>query len=111
MIAVAVSILRLLLIRAGTALGSSVAGITGLRRRLLWRGLVSQAGLTLGLTVIVASEYPDWGLAVQTLMVAMIALHELAGPILFRTALATAGEIGMVPDLQPFRAPNTVPNG
>jgi hypothetical protein len=57
-------------------------------------GLVSQAGVPLGLTTIVASEFPGWGTSVQTLLVAMIALHELVGPMLFRTALAQAGEIG-----------------
>jgi hypothetical protein len=30
----------------------------------------------------------------QTLMVALIAIHQLIGPVLFRAALARAGEIG-----------------
>ncbi|MGE5243753.1 MAG: cation:proton antiporter [Betaproteobacteria bacterium] len=88
-----VALVRLLLIRTGTALGTKVARVGSPEGPLVWRGLVSQAGLTLGLTVIVASEYPEWGVAVETLMVAMIALHELVGPILFRSALAEAGEI------------------
>jgi hypothetical protein len=33
---------------------------------------------------------------VQTLVVAMTGLHVLAGPILFRAALARAGEIGQL---------------
>jgi len=57
-------------------------------------GLISQAGVTLGLTILVAREFPDWGLRVQSLMVALIALHELIGPVLFRAALARTGEIG-----------------
>jgi hypothetical protein len=55
---------------------------------------VSQAGVTLGLTLLVATEFPKWGAAVQTLVVALIALHQLAGPVLFRAALSGAGEIG-----------------
>lgn len=90
-VAGALALARLLLIRIGTSAGARVAGIEG---SLVWRGLVSQAGLTLGLTVIVASEYPTWGAPLQTIMVAMIALHELVGPVLFRSALARAGEIG-----------------
>jgi len=31
---------------------------------------------------------------VQTLVVSLIALHQLIGPVLFRAALARAGEIG-----------------
>jgi hypothetical protein len=55
---------------------------------------VSQAGLTVGLTVIIATTYPDWGVPLQTLTLALIALHVVVGPILFRSALARVGEIG-----------------
>jgi hypothetical protein len=61
---------------------------------MVWMGLVSQAGVTLGLTLIIAGEYPTWGSMVQTLVVSLIALHQLIGPVLFRSALARAGEIG-----------------
>jgi hypothetical protein len=50
--------------------------------------------VTLGLTILIASEFEDWGSRVQSLMVALIAMHELIGPVLFRAALARAGEIG-----------------
>ena len=60
----------------------------------VWMGMVSQAGVTLGLTLIIAGEYPTWGATVQTLVVSLIALHQLVGPVLFRAALARAGEIG-----------------
>ena len=93
-VAVAVSAARMTLIRIGTALGSRAAGVGPPESRLVWMGLVSQAGVTLGLTILVASEFPTWGATLQTLMVALIALHELIGPMLFRTALARAGEIG-----------------
>ena len=56
--------------------------------------MISLAGVTLGLTMIVAAEYPTWGSTMQTLMVALIAIHQLIGPVLFRAALARAGEIG-----------------
>ena len=61
---------------------------------LVWLGLISQAGVTLCLTVIVAAEYPEWGAPLQTLMVALVGLHQLVGPVLFRWGLARAGEIG-----------------
>ena len=60
----------------------------------VWMGMVSQAGVTLGLTLIIAGEYPTWGATVQTLVVSLIALHQLVGPVLFRAALSRAGEIG-----------------
>ena len=60
---------------------------------LVWMGLVSQAGVTLGLATIVAREFPAWGSAVQALVLALTGLHVLAGPVLLRAAVARAGEI------------------
>jgi Kef-type K+ transport system membrane component KefB len=100
LIAVAVSAVRFAFIRAAGYLGGrvSVPGVAPEVSQMAWMGLVSQAGVTLGLTIIVSSEFPDWGARVQTLMVSLIALHELIGPILFRLALARAGEIGKMGD-------------
>jgi hypothetical protein len=50
--------------------------------------------VTLGLTLLIAGEFPGWGSTIQTLLVALIAIHQLVGPVLFRGALARAGEIG-----------------
>ena len=94
LLAVGVSLTRAGWIRAGTSLGRRAAGLAPFPSGSAWMGLVSQAGVTLGMTMILAAEFPDWGGVVQTLMVALIALHELVGPMLFRAALADAGEIG-----------------
>jgi hypothetical protein len=59
-------------------------------------GLISQAGVTLGLATIVAAEFPGWGTQVRTLLVALTGLHVLIGPILFKAALQRAGEIAPV---------------
>jgi Kef-type K+ transport system membrane component KefB len=92
-IALVVSVVRLALIRGGGYLGTRLSSVPREVSGLVWMGLVSQAGVTLGLTTIVAGEFDDWGARVQTLMVALIALHELVGPVLFRAALARANEI------------------
>jgi Kef-type K+ transport system membrane component KefB len=93
-VALAVSALRMLLIWLATRSGGRYAGVEPAIGRLVWMGLISQAGVTLGLTLLVASEFPGWGSTIQTLMVALIAIHQLVGPVLFRAALARAGEIG-----------------
>ncbi|MGH7296647.1 MAG: cation:proton antiporter [Polyangiaceae bacterium] len=66
-------------------------------RRWSWAGLVSQAGLTLGLSVIIAREFPTFGAAFRSLAVATVALNEMAGPILFKLALDRSGESSRVP--------------
>jgi Kef-type K+ transport system membrane component KefB len=93
-VAVAVSVTRGLGIWFSTRLGASYARIDPPLGNMVWMGLISQAGVTLGLTLLVAGEYPTWGTTVQTLMVALIAIHQFAGPVLFRAALSRAGEIG-----------------
>ncbi len=93
--AAAVAIARLVAIRLATHMALGAAGLGGDEASQgLWMGLVSQAGVTLGLTILVGAEFQGWGPSVQTLMVAMIALHELIGPILFKAALVRAGEVG-----------------
>jgi len=93
-VALGLAALRMLLIWAATAAGVRYSGTPPAEGRLLWLGFVSQAGVTLGLAAIVAGEFPTWGVSMQTLVVALIALHQLTGPVLFRFALARAGEIG-----------------
>jgi Kef-type K+ transport system membrane component KefB len=87
---------RAALLREGTRLGARRAGLDPALGALAWMGLVSQAGVTLGLTVLVAVEFPEWGEPLQALVVVLSALHVLAGPILFRMALSRAGEVGQM---------------
>ena len=94
--ALLISGVRLSFIRFGTALGVPRSGIDPDVGRFVWMGLISKAGVTLGLVVILATEFPTWGTRVETLMVAVIALHELVGPVLFKWALARRGEIGQM---------------
>jgi len=58
-----------------------------------WLGLLSQAGLALGLAQVARRAFPEWGVSLETLVVAMIGVHEVVGPICFRRALKRAGEI------------------
>jgi Kef-type K+ transport system membrane component KefB len=58
-----------------------------------WMGFMSQAGVILGLATVVRRAFPEWGVSLEALVVAMIGVHELVGPVLFRHALALAGEV------------------
>ena len=96
--AAVVSGVRLISIRASTAVAVRFSGVPADTGGMVWMSLVSQAGVTLGLTILIAREFPEWGIHVQSLMVALIAMHELVGPVLFRAALSRAGEIGRMDD-------------
>lgn len=99
-VALAIAAVRLVLIRVTAVAGARAAGLHGQAPSLAWTGLVSQAGVTLGLVIIINAEFPDWGGRMQALVVAMIAIHEMIGPILFRSGLARAGEIGKMDDAE-----------
>lgn len=92
--ALALAAIRLAFIWVVAGAGVRLAGLAHHPTRLVWMGLISQAGVTLGLATLVAVEFPTWGVQVQTLVVALTGLHVLVGPILFKAALARAREIG-----------------
>ncbi len=91
-IALALAAIRTALIRIGVRAGVNASGIDPGVGRHAWTGLISQAGITVGLASVVASEFPGWGTQLQTLLIALIPIHELIGPMLFRRGLAQAGE-------------------
>jgi trehalose 6-phosphate synthase len=91
--AIALSVVRLVFIRIGASAGVRFAGLPEPIATHGWTGLISQAGITLGLASVVATEFPGWGSQMQLLLVASIAIHELVGPIFFRRGLAQAGEL------------------
>jgi Kef-type K+ transport system membrane component KefB len=90
---VPIAIARALSIRTGIALGARWAGASEDERRYTWLGLVSQAGVAIGLATIVAQAYPQLGAQLRGMLLALIAVNETVGPVLFRRALANAGEI------------------
>ncbi|MBX3126369.1 MAG: cation:proton antiporter [Polyangiaceae bacterium] len=60
-------------------------------RRWGWSGLVSQAGLTLGLGVVIERQFPELT-GFGSLVVATVAVNEIVGPVLFKLALDRTGE-------------------
>jgi hypothetical protein len=89
----AVALVRGGAIFAGARWGGRLAGAEEAVVRYGWTGLVSQAGVALGLATIVADRLPGVGLAMQTFTIGIIACNEAIGPILFRRGLERAGEV------------------
>lgn len=83
---------RMLLTFVASRLGSRLAADQEVLRRWGWSSLVSQAGLTIGLAVVVQQAFPGFGASFRSLVIAAVAVNELIGPVLFKWALDTAGE-------------------
>jgi trehalose 6-phosphate synthase len=91
--AIGLAVARIGLIWVAVRTGLRAAHVPDRLGGYVWMGLISQAGITLGLASVVASEFPTWGSQIQMLLVALIAIDELIGPALFRNGLMRAGEI------------------
>lgn len=106
---VPIALVRMGAIWAGTRVGARWAGARGPERRYVWMGLVSQAGVAIGLSSIIAGAYPGVGDALRGLLLALIAVNETVGPILFRRALDVGGETqGSTEVISPSRGPAPV---
>ena len=57
-----------------------------------WMPYVSQAGVALGLTTIIASEFPTWGLEFQTIIIGIIVINQLVGDPLFKWSINFTNE-------------------
>ena len=80
----------------GARLAGRLAADPLVLKRWSWSGLVSQAGLALGLSVLVAREFPSIGTGFRALAIATVAINEMIGPVLFKLALDRAGETSRV---------------
>ncbi|HEU4829723.1 MAG TPA: cation:proton antiporter [Gemmatimonadales bacterium] len=77
----------------GTRIGARVAGIPRAESDTLWMGLISQAGVAIGLVTVAEQAYPAVGGTMRTILLSVIAVNETVGAVFFRRALARAGEI------------------
>jgi Kef-type K+ transport system membrane component KefB len=83
-----IAVVRAAGIWGGVRMGARWAGVSSLERDHVWMGLVSQAGVAIGLAAILAEAYPTRGSYIAGMLLALIAVNESVGPILFRRALA-----------------------
>jgi Kef-type K+ transport system membrane component KefB len=97
LIACLLVVVRFALIWIASYAGAALAGDPPAFRRLAGLSYVTQAGVSLGLAGIVVRRFPEWGGALATVIVAVIAINQLIGPILLETALTAVGEARIRP--------------
>lgn len=87
---------RATLVAAAATISTRLAKFEGAPRRWLWASFISQAGLSIALVGEARRNFADapWMIELSTLLLAVIAIHELAGPLLMRFGLARSGEVG-----------------
>ena len=78
----------------GTFLGAKLAGENRLFQTFGWAGFLSQAGVALGMAIIIERTFPEWGGTFKAIVLAVIALNQIVGPILLQKFLIRSGEAG-----------------
>jgi Kef-type K+ transport system membrane component KefB/Trk K+ transport system NAD-binding subunit len=71
-------------------------------RFIAWMPYLTQAGVALGLSTIIANEFPTWGHEFETIVIAIIVINQLIGPPLFKWALNFVKESHTKASLQQF---------
>lgn len=76
----------------GTSVGAGISGEDPLVRRLAWSGFISQAGVALGMAIVIERTFPGWGGTFKTIVLAVIAINQVIGPILLQKMIYRIGE-------------------
>lgn len=73
-------------------LGAWLAGDEPARRPLYGLTFLTQAGVSIGLTLEVVRRFPEWGEEFATLVIAAISVNQVIGPVAMTWALRRVGE-------------------
>ncbi len=92
LIALALVVVRVIAIFAGTRLAVKIAGEPPKIEQNAWLSFISQAGVVLGLAIIVERNLPGIGSEIKTIVLGTIGFNLMLGPVAFKLALARAGE-------------------
>jgi Trk K+ transport system NAD-binding subunit/Kef-type K+ transport system membrane component KefB len=84
--------IRLITIMIGAYGGGILAKDPSKFNKVGWMPYVTQAGVALGLSTIIATEFPEWGPEFATVIIAVIVVNQFLGPPLFKYALRYVGE-------------------
>jgi Kef-type K+ transport system membrane component KefB len=76
----------------GAQIGAWRLGFERSVQRLLGFGMLTQAGLAIGLTLAISRRFPDFSPTITTVVLSSIIVFEMIGPISTRFAIVRSGE-------------------
>jgi len=86
---------RALLLWVSTFAGAAITRLPPPARTWMWTTFIAQAGVSIALVTQVTGSFRNhpWGAQLASLLLAVIAIHQLIGPPLMRLGLIRAGEV------------------
>ncbi len=76
----------------GAWLGSRRAGLQPQVQNFLGFGLLTQAGLAVGLVMAIGRQFPDHYASISTVVLSAVVVYEMVGPVCTKFAIVQAGE-------------------
>ena len=76
----------------GARIGARWLGLEDVVQRLLGFGLMAQAGIAVGLVLLINRRFPDYSQVVATVILSAVVIYEMFGPISTRFAIIRSGE-------------------
>ena len=77
----------------GAGIGAKALGESKNIQKYLGLSLLTQGGISIGLSSIVASELPQFSESIITVILFSVLIFEIVGPILAKIAITRAGEV------------------
>lgn len=91
-LSLSLALLRAVGIFTGAYLAGTLCGEPPRRRRIAGMAYLTQAGVAIGLSQLAQEQFPEMGLYLNTVVLALITINQVVGPVTFKTALKMAGE-------------------
>lgn len=80
---------------SGAWLGAVISHAPETVRKYLGLGLIPQAGVAIGLSLMVQQNYPEIAEVVTTVVLGAVVVYEIIGPFFAKLAITKAGEVGV----------------
>ena len=78
----------------GATLGAKAVGAEDVIVKYLGMSLLTQGGISIGLSLIVSRELPQFSDSIVTVILLSVLVFEIVGPILAKIGITKAGEVG-----------------
>jgi len=87
----------------GASIGARAVKAEKTVQKYLGFALLPQGGISIGLSVLVMQQLPEYSIAITTIIMASVLFYETLGPIFAKIAISKAGEINTLPDFDQIK--------
>ena len=87
-------IYRLFALWGGAYASGKLSGELPVRNRWMGVSFMAQAGVSIGIAALIVEYFPEWGIPLASVILAVVAVNQIFGPIILKIALEKVGETG-----------------